>query len=170
MTPRERADAYLEDLGEMAGRIQALERQAQADMEAVKAKWAAVLEPLKEEFKAVERDLLALLKRETAAVFNGADKVSLRHGVLIHGKEFKVKIPRGALQKVEEMGWMEAVRISKSLDRSVVERWPVERLEMIGATRKLVEKFAYELKARSMESRPGRDWRESKESQTWNRT
>lgn len=147
----DRADAFLEDMGEIAARIEALERQAEADMEAIRARYAPILQQLREEFKGIEKDLIRLMKHETAALFDGSEKVALPHGVLIHGKEFKVRIPRDALERIEAMGWTEAVKIAKSVDRGVVEKWPVERLEMIGATRRLVEKFAYELRARSME-------------------
>jgi len=49
------------------------------------------------------------------------------------------------LEKVEELGYNDAIKISKSLDRSVIETWPIEKLFMIGGKKRLVEKFDYEL-------------------------
>jgi len=46
----------------------------------------------------------------------------------------------------EEQGFGEVVKIAKSLDREAIEKWPDERLFLIGAERKPKEEYSYDLK------------------------
>ena len=139
------ANRILEAIAWLAGTIEKIEAVATQEMEAIRSKYSAEVERLSGELKAREKDLVALMKKNRASLFDGVDKVKLEAGILLYGKELKVSIPRDALSKVEELGYHEAIRIAKSLDRAVVEAWPDERLFMIGARRKQVEKFDYEL-------------------------
>jgi phage host-nuclease inhibitor protein Gam len=145
MTPLEKADAYLEDMADIRARIEALEERAEAEMEAVRARYGPQVQDLRGYLARVEKGLVALMKRERDVIFDGRDKVVLSHGALLHGWEERTRIPRDALEKVKELGWTEAVKVVESLDRAVVERWPVERLAAIGAERKAVEVYKYEL-------------------------
>jgi len=136
---------------EMLERIQALRREvdslkdsAEAEMQEIKGRYRERLAPLQENLASVETGLLKLMKKEKGEIFKDEDRVALVHGILIYGREFKVSIPRNALERIEAQGWEEAIKTAKSVDRAVVEAWPEERLFAIGATKKLVEIFSYE--------------------------
>ena len=140
------ADVLLRDLAEIQEALKAAEAEAQAEIEKIRQKYEPNIAYIKECFQEREKLLLNLMKAEKAGLFDGKDKVSLDHGVLLYGKEGKVSIPRDALEKIERAGWLEAVKIAKSVDRGVVEKWPDEKLAVIGAMRKVKEKYEYELK------------------------
>lgn len=118
------------------------------EIEAIKEEYVLQLEYLTRRSKALEEDLIRLMKQNKGEIFDGTDQVDLEHGILLHGKEDKVSIPRDAVEKIEALGWGEkAIIIAKSVDRAIVEKWPVEKLTLIGAKKKPVETFEYEIKA-----------------------
>jgi len=92
-----------------------------------------------------EKSLIALMKTAKGILFDGIDIVRLLHGCLIHAVTDKVSIPRDALSKCEELGFAEVVKITKSLDRDAVEKWPDAKLILIGAERKQREEFSYDI-------------------------
>jgi len=102
---------------------------------------------LKAHLDGLEKDLVKLMKRNKSVLFVDADEVGLTEGVLLHGEEDKVRIPKDAASKIEHYGWVEALRYADpTVDRATVEKWPEERLAAIGAERKRVETFEYEVK------------------------
>jgi len=101
---------------------------------------------LKSEVGELDKDLIKLMRGNEKSLFEETDTVKLDDGILLYGKNKKVSLPRDALKKAIKAGYDEAIKITKSLDRAVVEKWPDERLFMIGGKRRLVEKFSYEVK------------------------
>jgi hypothetical protein len=75
----------------------------------------------------------------------GVDQVSLKHGVLLLGHGFKVSIPRDAIARCEEEGYLDCIKIQKSIDRAVIEKWPDAKFTVIGAVRKPSTSFEYEV-------------------------
>jgi len=146
MTPLEKAEAFLEDIAGIQSRLRALEEEAEKEMRKVEERFKPLIEEQREWLSQVEKDLLSLMKKEKAAIFAGGDKVSLRCGSLLRALEDKLKLPRDALDRVEEMGWLEAIKITKSLDRGVVASWPIERIVAIGGDRRKIEVFKYEVR------------------------
>jgi len=136
----------LMELGRYTTHLEALEELVAAEIDAILDKHNEEISEIKNRIKHLDKDVKSLAKENKAVVFDGKDQVTLEHGILLWGKEKKVTIPRDALEKIEAQGWKEAVKIAKSVDRAVVEKWPVERLTVIGAVRKIMEKFSYELK------------------------
>jgi len=85
---------------------------------------------------------VALMRKRTGEIFDGRDKVSLRHGVLLYGEEVRLRLPKDALGRIKELGWIEAIRVIESVDRGVVGTWPESRLAAIGARRRTERKFS----------------------------
>lgn len=152
MKPLDQADQLLFSLAERKGRIDCLNKQYQAECEAVNGRYKDKLQPQVDRLKELEKELVGLMKGFTGEIFDGQDLVKLENGILTHTKADKVSIPRDALEKIEEQGWKEAVKVAKSVDRGVVEKWPDERLVVIGAERKPVELYSYEIKNLQMDS------------------
>jgi len=126
--------------------IDLLTEQFNEEIERLKAHYEGMMAPMK---ATVERDgkaLQGLMKANKAALFDGTDIVRLVNGTLIRESGDKVTIPKTALAKCKELGFTDIVKTVESLDRAAVEKWPDERLFLIGATRKPGEKFEYELK------------------------
>lgn len=126
--------------------IDLLTEQFNEELEHLKAHYEGMMAPMK---ATVERDgkaLQGLMKANKAVLFDGTDVVRLVNGTLIREAGDKVTIPKTALAKCKELGFTDIVKTVESLDRAAVEKWPDEKLFLIGAKRKPDEKFEYELK------------------------
>jgi phage host-nuclease inhibitor protein Gam len=143
---REIIDERLKQLGEITREFETYQSVAEYEIERIRSQYSEKLAEYKTQIDGLDKDIKSLARKNKAEVFDGKDQVNLEHGILLWGKEKKVSIPRDALDRIEAQGWTEAVKIAKSVDRAVVEKWPVERLTVIGAERKTVEKFSYEIK------------------------
>ncbi len=140
------ADGLLSDLRDCMVEMAALEAEAQEKIAAITAQYEVRLAPYREAVKDLDKTLVGLMKAEKKTLFAEGDVVNLPHGSLIRSQDWKVTIPRDALGKCEELGFSEVVRIARSLDREAVEKWPDEKLFLIGAERKPATKFSYEVK------------------------
>jgi len=142
---RSTANELLELIRAGNAQLESLEAAAEREMKAVREKYGERIGELASRIKDSEKALIAHMKRHKREFFAEGDRLALAAGVLCHMEEPKVSIPRDALEQAERWGLTDAIKISKSLDRAVVEHWPVERLTLIGAVRKLKESFSYEL-------------------------
>jgi hypothetical protein len=140
------ADLRLAEIAHSNARIEVLEAEARAAIQAVEREYYDKMAPIKEMLKLSVFWLTTSMKSDKAVLFDGTDVVRLTNGSLIHSVADKVSIPRDALARCEELGFAEVVKIAKSLDREAVEKWPDERLILIGAERKQKEEFSYDLK------------------------
>ncbi|MBU2550491.1 MAG: host-nuclease inhibitor Gam family protein [Proteobacteria bacterium] len=148
LTPLDRADRYLAEMRELGLEAEAVESEAREEMERVRARYEARLGRFRARLAELDRSLKDLMKQERVAVFDGRDKVRLPNGLLFHTREARVTLPREALERIKEQGWFEAVAVVERVDRPVVEVWPEERLAVIGARRRMADRFAYELAER----------------------
>jgi phage host-nuclease inhibitor protein Gam len=144
-----RADDLLDNIRAAREIIDDLEREYLEVAARLKAEYETRLKPFREELAGDEKALLALMKACRDALFDGTDVVYLSNGTLVHSRKDKVSIPRNhdaVIALCEEHGFVDAVKIVKSLDREAIEKWPDERLFLIGAERKTREEFSYDLK------------------------
>jgi phage host-nuclease inhibitor protein Gam len=141
----EQADHLLAMIGDQERERAAVEARAAKEIQEITARYAEHLDRLDASLEANRKGLIALMKKHKATLFDGRDEVSLTAGILLYGTERKVSIPRDALAKARELGYDDAIWVTESLDRSVVEGWPIERIFMIGGKRRLVESFDWEL-------------------------
>lgn len=143
---REKANRLLAEIRDIGGGIEMLEGEFNFQVEKLRTKYAEQVNSLKEILDADEKQLIGLMKAGRRDLFDGTDIVRLQNGVLIHEKADKVSIPRDAVEKLEQCGFLDAVKIAKSVDRAIVETWADAKLLLIGAVRKPVETFSYEIK------------------------
>ncbi|MBW1666743.1 MAG: host-nuclease inhibitor Gam family protein [Deltaproteobacteria bacterium] len=146
MTPRKKADAILWDLINFKVSLQMVQEDAEAELARVREKYHEEISNLEALIESGEKELKALAKKERVELFQGEDKAILPHGVLLFTKQKKVQIPRDALGKIKEQGWLEGIKVVEQINRPIIEKWPDEKLAVIGARKKLVEQFNYELK------------------------
>jgi len=143
---RSEADQLLTDIGQVVVRLKKVEADAEAEIETVRAHYAKSIDPLRERVGELDKELITLMKSRCVPLFDGKDTLKLLHGILLYNKEDKVSIPRDALEKIKGQGWKEAILIAESINRAVVEKWPDERLVVIGAKRKEKKTYSYEVK------------------------
>jgi len=144
--PEGEIDRRLYELGDSTRSLELLQAEAEKEIEAVRARYAEFIGPLKERIAALDKEIKTLTKKHKKMLFDGRDRVDLEHGALLYRVERKVKRARGVLENLEQCGFLEAIKVVKSVDWDVLEKWPDERLVMVGTERKRQEKFEYELK------------------------
>ena len=140
------ADDLLNYLRDVTEGIEHLEARACAEIDEVTARYNGLLNPLRDEFAACGKELIALMKKNKAVIFDGSDVVDLVNGSLIREKGEKVSIPKTALDACKQNGFDDVIKIVESLDRAAIEKWPDAKLVLIGAERKPAEEFKYNLK------------------------
>jgi len=69
----------------------------------------------------------------------------LTNGALLHKIERRVKRTRKMLERLEAIEAEDAIKIVKSVDWDVIEKWTYERLIEVGTERVKKETFAYKL-------------------------
>lgn len=140
------ADQLLEELAVLKTHLAEIQAEAEAKMKAVRERYDWQVQNAKLEISEREKVLKSLMKIHDPELFDGRDKVDLPHGLLLRSEGYKVRIPRDALKKIEAQGWTEAVKVVKTVDRDVVAKWPESRLVVIGAERRRVVTYEYEVK------------------------
>ncbi|MBN2060730.1 MAG: host-nuclease inhibitor Gam family protein [Deltaproteobacteria bacterium] len=142
-----KADDLLVRIAEAEGLINSDAGDMACEIELIKEKYGSKINYWKRIMKDLEKDLVALMKKNSAEIFDGEDRVELKHGSLLFQIEERVKKARGVLEKLEEHGFTEALEISKKVNWDELEKWPVERLALVGTERKRKEVFTHELGA-----------------------
>lgn len=137
-------DGLLAEIRSITDKVVSLEARAQSELEAVRARYQAIAE-YRYLLGVLDKRLKTHLKVHCGAIFRGSDKRGLTNGTVYFGHESKVSIPKTALQIIKEWGWRDGLKITETLNRPVVEKWPPKRLEAIGARLKVIEKFSYDL-------------------------
>jgi len=143
---RQQAEEFLQMVRAHQEILESTRAQAEAEMEEVRKKYAEKIEQEESEVEALDKELVRFMRTNSGALFVGRDQVTLDSGILVYGEKERVQIPRDALAQIKAQGWTEAVKVAESVDRSVVEKWPTERLAVIGARKKTVRTYSYELK------------------------
>jgi len=138
------ADELLKEISELKADLVRNEALYNEEISAIEKHYEGI-GLLKTEIADREKALIALMRKNKGIVFDGDDKISLDHGILLYGSEDKVSIPKNALGKIKAQGWNEAIKVVESVKRDIVSKWPEERLFVIGAKRKTKENFSYEL-------------------------
>jgi len=140
------ADALLAMIRERKEIIDKITERGNAEMQAVTNRYKAEQEPVAADLHACEKLLIVLMKKKRREFFDGTDVLQLQNGALIHEEGDHVTIPRDALTTCELLGFDDVIKVIKSLDREAIEKWSTEKLLLIGAERKPVESFSYDLK------------------------
>lgn len=142
---RSAADNYLTTLLSLKSRLSDAEARAQVEMENVRARYEAEVAGLKIEYKAQGKQLVKLMKQQTGDIFDGRDRVDLAHGSLLHSIERRVKRARGVLGNLKKLKIVDAIKVVESVDWDKLEKWPVEKLVLVGTERIREEQYSYEL-------------------------
>jgi phage host-nuclease inhibitor protein Gam len=143
---RAQAESHLKDIAYLKAHIEVKEQAYTAEVEKLKEKYLPEINALEDSLAMEDKALVSLMKKNKDNLFDGEDKIKLSCGVLLHTTEYRLTLPRDALGRIKENGWIEAIRVTESIAREIVERWPIERIVAVGGDKKLKEKFEYEVK------------------------
>ena len=140
------ADSLLGDLSAAVAKLRAIEQEVERQIEYVREEYAENMKYYRGQIRMFEGDLTAIMKTNRDLLFSGQDKIDLLHGLLLYARGPHVVIPKDALGRIKEQGWIEGIRVAESVDRGIVTGWPDEMLAVIGAKRTMKEMYSYELK------------------------
>ena len=141
------ADALLLELGRTSADLAAANRYLEQEVAALRERWQAKITPLEETKNRLEHEVRVLAKINRDRFFSGdSDRLELPHGALLYEVQRRVKRARGVLERLEAEGFMEAVKVAKSVDWDALETWPEEWLIFVGTERIKKEVYAYEVK------------------------
>jgi hypothetical protein len=143
----QKANELLGKLADVGERIAGLQIAAEKEMAAVKRKYEDPIGKFKDIQYALDAELIKLMKWHKGDLFDRTDQVALEAGILLYGEEAKVRIPRDAVAKLEELKWEDGLKRTVSVNREAIEKWPLERILTIGGDKKVVEVYSYELTA-----------------------
>ncbi|MCZ2417451.1 MAG: host-nuclease inhibitor Gam family protein [Burkholderiales bacterium] len=139
-----RISEYMRILSLITDEAEGIQRQYDNEIDAVAKKYAASINTLKEKAAGIEKEMLKAAHQARKEIFGASDIYATEYGQLLREIAEKVTIPRDAITKCEEYGFNEVVVISKALDRAAVEKWPDEKLFLLGAKKRIIEKIVYE--------------------------
>lgn len=139
------ANELLREIGRLDHVLGEHEAEYRAQIEDLERIYASLLKPMRDRHRAAHDELVALMRGHRTLLFADASRVSLERGDLIHEESPAVTIPRDAVERCEEYGLIDALKIAKSIDRGVVATWPDDRLALIGASRKTKHTYSYEV-------------------------
>jgi phage host-nuclease inhibitor protein Gam len=145
---KEQADAILEDMVNLDDALTRIRQRHCDEIARINRAFSEEMSPIVAEIQASEVEIKRLMKSGKDKLFAGGDIVYLQNGNLLYAKGDRVVIPRGALAACEQQGFADVIKTVKSLDRDAIEKWPDEKLFLIGAERKPTETFNYEIKKR----------------------
>lgn len=139
-------DSLMATMGACSRSLEKLRAVAEQETAKVKARFSPMIGQLEARVKELDAAIKKREKRDRAVLFADADRVELRHGTLLYSVERKVKKAKGVLQKLKDLAMKGAVKVAESVDWDELEKWPDEKLLMVGTKRQRVETFSYELK------------------------
>jgi phage host-nuclease inhibitor protein Gam len=128
--------------------LEKLETSYQKQLEKLQAKYYPEIEARKQALRTYEEELEKLATRYAPELFGDGDLCETRLGRLIKQIKVAVKKARGVLEKLEKLGWTEAIIIEKKVNWAVLEQWPDEKLIACGTERVRKVRIVYELKTK----------------------
>ena len=120
--------------------------RAEAQIKWINETYGPQIQTLAGTVENLDKEILARMKANDKLIFGDGDKISIVEGTLFRAPGTKITIPRGALEKIKELGLLEAIKTVESVKRDVVEKWPAEQLAAIGAKSKPHTEYKYEVK------------------------
>lgn len=123
------------------------------DTKSITLHYALLLAPIEDEHKAHSKTLKNLIKARADDLFRHpeadsgevGDKVYTALGVALRQVGTKLKTTRQTLELCEELGFTDAVKIAKSLDRPKLAEWPADKLKAVAAEKKPFVDYGFEI-------------------------
>lgn len=122
-----------------------IQAEAKEALTALHEQYAGRIGAANDALAAIEKDLRAFAKKNKAAIFDGKDRVDFANGFLLFQIVRRVRRAKSITVDLLESLGLDAVKTVKSVDWDAIERWPTEKLVLIGTERKPTEKIEYEV-------------------------
>lgn len=133
----QRAEGALAEMAAIDGKLAKAEIDMNKAIEAARTKAGEVGTPLLHRRKELEAALKSYAKRQKSVLFTGKQSLDLGFGTIGYRGSKKLVQMDGlkqafTLQKLKDLGFTEAIAVKESVAREKMEKWPEERLELVG--------------------------------------
>jgi len=145
---RAQADELLNNLNWLTREATILAEKANAEIAAINERYQEQLAAVQARIKDNEAALVRLMKAGRAVFFAAGDIHALVHGSLLRQVENKVTLhgkKDEIIARAEQEGLDYLVKVEKSLDRDQINKLSAALLALLGAERKALETFNYDL-------------------------
>lgn len=133
----QRAEGALAEMAAIDGKLAKAEIDLNKAIEAAKARAVEVGVPLLKQRKELENALKNFAKRQKSTLFVNKKSRGLGFGTIGYKDGKKLVQMNGVsqeftLKKLKELGFTEAIAITESVAKEKMEKWPAERLGLVG--------------------------------------
>lgn len=138
-------DNMLRRIGELMGSLDSVRLEAQAHLDLVVANYRGRIAEIEQQLDVLDKSVKDHAKKHRVELFGtgAGGRIEHPHGALICAVDRRVKKIRNMLQRLENLGAVEAIKIAKSVDWNVIEKMSDERLVELGTKRKIRDVFSY---------------------------
>jgi hypothetical protein len=143
---RKQIDGLLAEISAKKNAIAFMEKSLQAELDRVAAQWDPGINAQEGELKAIEAELVGMLKFNKAKLFDGVDRVDFKNGAVLRQVSRPVKRVKKFLQRLKAAGKEFMIKTVESVDWDQVEKLGDEELHALGTKRVPKEEFSYDLK------------------------
>ena len=144
----EKANELLAEIAGAKAELSQVEKSMEQCFEGVRLAFKKEFDEANERSEKAEKELIKLAKKNHSDLFGTGDdeRTDLPAGALLFKRFLRVRKAQSITTKLlEEKGYKEAVKISKSIDWDVVKKWSDVKLREIGTERNPVKTYEYEL-------------------------
>ncbi len=142
---KKQVERFLAELKINKQMLNDIESQYKEEVEPIKNKYYKHIESIKNDIRQIEESLQKFALKNKYELFKG-DVAEFDNGRLIYQLTKQVKRVRGMLERLEQLGWTEAIIIEKKVNWDEINKWTDERLIAAGTERIIKENVQYELK------------------------
>jgi hypothetical protein len=133
----ERAEAAFAELASLEGKLGLIELDLNEKLEAARASALEESTPLGKRHKELVASLKSYGKRQQSVIFKDRQSHVFAFGTLARRESGKLIQMNGTdkaftLKKLKELDLREGIKTTEELAKENMEKWPVERLELVG--------------------------------------
>lgn len=150
ITTLDQAKAALADLAVTERSLESITTAMNEHIDYEKKRADALAEPLLAHKKELSTALASFAEINRAELFTRKKSLELPHGTIGFRQSTSIvtraKIRLGqVLERLKDLGWHEAVKISESVNKDAMRAWADGKLEAVGMERKVVDQFFVEI-------------------------
>lgn len=142
----EEVESILFDLDNLQDELALQRKLYEEDVKIVKDRYQKSIEDIRQRIEEKEKTLKNILKSKQSIIFVEGDVVHLRNGSVWHRVVEVVKKARNVtVDLLERLGYIDGIRIEKSVNWDEISKWTDEKLAAIGTERVIKEEFGYDV-------------------------
>ena len=147
---RKEMDRLFASLVQFDEKIAEINSEYEVKTKAITEYYSGVLAPIEDEHKAHTKALQALIRKRAGELFDhpdsAEDKVYTALGVALRQVGEKLKASKQTLALCEKQGFVDVVKIAKTLDRAKLATYPADKLALVESEMKDFVEYGFEMK------------------------